>query len=137
MACVRKVKDGRWRLDYRDKGGKRYRKFFDQKGAANDACTDLKKAMKDGVFIAPQKIPTFAEVAARWLESKATKHPSTIDYYRGHVDNHLLAAFGDQRLDRIGLEAIERFVASCSTGNSRRRRSTSYLAASGRFSARR
>lgn len=57
---------------------------------------------------------TFADAAAEWLryvEQERGRKASTLADYRSVVHAHLLPAFGDQPLERITEETIERWVA--------------------------
>lgn len=108
MACVRKRR-GKWVVDFRDQTGARRWRTFDTRKAAEDAMTELRKQVKDGVFIDAAKLPTFAEVATRWLDGKRDHPHSTWDFWRGHVENHLLPAFGPLRVDHVTSQAVEAF----------------------------
>ncbi len=57
---------------------------------------------------------TFADAAAEWLryvEQERGRKPSTLADYRSVVRAHFLPAFGDQPLERITGETIERWLA--------------------------
>ncbi len=57
---------------------------------------------------------TFADAAAEWLryvEQERGRKPSTLADYRSVVRAHFLPAFGDQPLERITAETIERWLA--------------------------
>ena len=62
-----------------------------------------------GEYIAPAKIPTFAEVAEDWFSSKSDRRPSHVSDLRTRLDKHILPIFGSHRLDRITVAAIEKF----------------------------
>ncbi len=58
---------------------------------------------------------TFADAAAEWLryvEQERGRKPSTLADYRSVVRAHFLPAFGDQPLERITAETIERWLAA-------------------------
>jgi integrase len=58
---------------------------------------------------------TFADAAAEWLryvEQERGRKPSTLADYRSVVRAHFLPAFGDQPLERITGETIERWLAA-------------------------
>jgi hypothetical protein len=72
--------------------GRRYRKFFKTRQAADRHLTDVKTKIESGTFISPRKIPTFAAVAREWLDGKKANayRPATLEQWRVHLDNHLL-----------------------------------------------
>lgn len=116
MANLRKIAEGKYRIDWRDVQGRRYRKFFTTRKEADEHLTTVKNTLKAGTFIAPREIPTFAAVAREWLDGKKANayRPATLEQWRVHLDNHLLAperGIGLLRLDRIDVGTIERFAA--------------------------
>jgi hypothetical protein len=57
---------------------------------------------------------TFADAAAEWLRFVEQEHgrkPSTLADYRSVVKVHLLPAFGDERLEDIDSEMVERWIS--------------------------
>jgi hypothetical protein len=60
---VEQLPDGRWRIDYRDQFGKRYRKTYTKERAAQRALHDAERAVEQGAHVAPTHLPTFAEMA--------------------------------------------------------------------------
>ncbi len=56
MANVRKRGDG-YRVDWRDKKGNRYRKTFALKKDGEDFLAEVRKAKKDGIYVAPKDVP--------------------------------------------------------------------------------
>jgi integrase len=62
---------------------------------------------------------TFADAAAeymRWIEHDRARKPSTVRDYRSIIKAHLLPAFGDQRLEDITTEGVERWAAGLTVG---------------------
>lgn len=115
MACIRKIEDGKYRVDYRDERGNRYRKFFGTRAAAEDELSKRQQEMNKGTFVSPKDIPTFAEVARDWLEGKKAGNyrPSTLQSWRTHLDNHLLDkehGIGHLRLNKIDVRRVEEFA---------------------------
>lgn len=58
---------------------------------------------------------TFDDAVAeymRWLQDDRQRKPSTLRDYRSIINAHLLPAFGEQRLEEITTEQIERWSAS-------------------------
>jgi hypothetical protein len=56
MACMRKIKDGKYRIDYRDDRGNRYRKFFDTRAAAENELSKRQQEMNTGTFVSPKSL---------------------------------------------------------------------------------
>ena len=56
-------------------------------------------------------LPRFSEVAESWLASKepSIRH-STLEQYKGHLDNHLKPYFKRLKINRVNFEAIEKFT---------------------------
>ena len=116
MACVTKRRD-RWVLDYYDQNGKRRWKTL-KKGVTKKEAKEILKGIEDkvnkGVFIPNKKIPTFAEVADKWLEVKKPNiRASTYEQYRGHIENHLKPFFTGIWITRIGYDQVEQFLSHC------------------------
>ncbi len=108
MKEPRKVQGG-WRIDYRDQFGTRHRKTYALKAQAQAALDAARRAIKDGSFIAPSDVPTFADIAEQWFANKHNLRPNSVTFWRNHLDNHLLPALGKFRLNQIDVDAVERF----------------------------
>lgn len=62
---------------------------------------------------------TFADAAAeylRWIEQDRARKPSTVRDYRSIINADLLPAFGEQRLEDITTEAVERWADGLTAG---------------------
>ena len=115
MACIRKIEEGKYRVDYRDDRGDRFRKFFTTRKEAESFLSDVRTKMDKGMFVSPKDVPTFTAVARDWLEGKKAGNyrPSTLQSWRTHLDNHLLHeehGIGHLRLNKIDVGVIERFA---------------------------
>jgi integrase len=100
-----------WELDYRPLGlcGPRRRVRFRTRKQAERYLAETTERAARGEYIAPAKIPTFAEVAEDWFWSKSDRRPSHVSDLRTRLDKHILPIFGSNRLDRITVAAIEKF----------------------------
>jgi integrase len=58
-------------------------------------------------------IPTFKEAAGKWFSDHVETNckPSSIEGYRGMLDNHVLPAFGGMGLDEITKDTVRAFCA--------------------------
>jgi integrase len=54
-------------------------------------------------------MPTFAEVAEDWFNSKSDRRPSHVFDLRTRLDKHILLVFGSLKMDRITVTAVEKF----------------------------
>src|SRR5579862_4767982 len=96
-----------YRIDFRDRSGRRHRKTYRRQKDAERALRKALDAVDEGTFIAPRQIPTFREAAEQWFQNKVTKRPASVMFWRGHLDNHLLPHLGAHRLSDITVDVIE------------------------------
>jgi integrase len=108
MACVRKRR-GRWVVDFRDHNGKRHWETYDTKKEADDRLADRTIEVREHTYIDAGELPTFAAVAQGWLTIKRDHPASTFNFWRSHVELHLVPAFGERRIDQVLAADIERF----------------------------
>ncbi len=101
---------GGWHIDYRDQFGKRYRYTYATKAQAQDELDTARGAVKEGTFVSPAAVPTFADAAWEWFKSREAKNrrPNTLEQYRTHLENHLLPELGALALNKIDVDRIER-----------------------------
>lgn len=108
--AVRKTSSGRWRVDFRDRRGRRQRVTFDTKAEAKDFAGDTRQAIRRGLYIDPKLSPTVKEAATEWLQSRADRAPGTYEFYKSHLDNHVFPRIGDLKVADIDVVTIEREV---------------------------
>ncbi len=108
MACVVKRR-GKWVLDFRDQTGTRRWETYETRREADAALAKRIGEVKGRSYRAPADLPTFATVAAAWLDGRRDRATATIELYAKQVTNHLLPAFGPLRIDQVTSEAVERF----------------------------
>lgn len=102
----RQLPSGRWVTRF--PAPSRHRKTFDTQKQAKAALDEARHLRNQGLFLAPKAVPRFREAAEEWLSGKSKKRPATLAAWRGQLDRYLLPAFGDLKIDRIGVAAIER-----------------------------
>src|SRR5947209_19786646 len=92
-----------WCLDYRPLGvrGSRQRLRFRTRKQAEQFRAEITHKAARSDYIDPAKIPAFAEVAERWLQSKLHRRPSHVSDLQQRLDKHILPRFGSLRLDHI------------------------------------
>jgi integrase len=108
---TKKLRDGCYRIDFRDEKGQRFRFNYPTKKAADDALTEYKRQVRRGEFVVPRSVPKFEEVAVEWLKSKSDRRPGTVVNWRAHVNRHLVPRLGTLKIDRIGVAAVENLQA--------------------------
>lgn len=99
--------------------GRRFRKFFDTKKAAEAHQTNIRKKQLDGAYVAPDKVPLFREAAEAWLSTRANRSEASYDQYAIRVKYHLIPRFGDLRLDQITHEMIAAWRAQLAQSGGR------------------
>jgi integrase len=99
-----------WALDYRPLGlyGPRRRVRFRTRRQAERFLTETAHQAARGEYVAPAKVPTFAEVAEDWFRSKSDRRPSHVSDLRTRLDKHLFPVFGPRRLDNIRVADFEK-----------------------------
>jgi hypothetical protein len=108
MACVVKRR-GKWVVDFRDQHGKRRWETYETRREADAALARRIGEVKGRAYRAPSALPTFATVAAAWLEGRKDRAPATVELYTQQLQSHLLPVFGPLRIDHITAEGVERF----------------------------
>jgi integrase len=89
--------------------GARRRVRFRTRKQAERFLTETAHKAAQGEYVEPAKIPTFAEVAEDWFQSKTDRRPSHVSDLRARLDKHILPIFGKHKLDRISVASVERF----------------------------
>jgi integrase len=116
MAAVYKV-GKKWRADFTDLQGVRHRMRFDTKGKADEHLTAIKGQLKEGTYVAPEKIPTFGALADSWIAGRieqsrtpgAGYRPSSLAQWQSHIA-HMKASFDVVKANQIDAQAIERAI---------------------------
>jgi len=116
MAAVYKV-GKKWRADFTDLEGIRHRQRFDTKGQADEYLTSIKGQLKEGTYVAPEKVPTFGALADSWIAGRieqsrtpgAGYRPSSLAQWQSHIA-HMKTSFDAVRANQIDAQAIERAI---------------------------
>src|SRR5258708_26859300 len=85
----KKLREKCYRIDFRDKTGRRYRLNYPTRKEADDKLTELKGRILKNEFVAPRSAPKFAVVAEEWLELMSNRRPGTMNNWRGRVSQYL------------------------------------------------
>ncbi|MGH9342664.1 MAG: tyrosine-type recombinase/integrase [Terriglobia bacterium] len=99
-----------YRLDYRPLGtrGQRKRLYFPTKKAAEKHLSETVVKVDRGEYLELKTLPTFAQAAELWFDSKADRRPSCVADIRSRLDKHILPQIGSLRLDKISVGAVEK-----------------------------
>ena len=108
MAIV-KTKAGTFRVDYRDKAGRRYRKTFATQKAAREYDRVVKGDITRNEFIAPSDI-TVTDAANEWWQKKVNSggyRPASLKNWRLHIDNYIAPLLGDFKIQEVRIKHVE------------------------------
>jgi integrase len=118
MAAVYKV-GKKWRADWTDNEGVRHRQRFDTKGAAEDHLDNVNAEIREGTYVAPQRVWLFGALADSWITNRieqsrtpgAGYRPSSLAQWQSHIA-HMKVCFENAKVDAIDAQAIERAIAT-------------------------
>jgi integrase len=100
---------GGYQVDFRDRNGKRIRKTFDTKKAANDYHEEVRTRVREGNFIRESKA-TIAEKAKEWLDRKKKTRGyryKTLQNWEIHIEKYIKPDLGDLPIQRANIKHIE------------------------------
>ncbi len=103
MAAVYRV-GKKWRADWIDNEGVRHRQRFETKGAADEHLDSIKAKLRNGTYVAPQKVWLFGALADSWIANRieqsrtpgAGYRPSSLAQWQSHVA-HMKVCFENER----------------------------------------
>jgi integrase len=100
-----------WVVDYFDAKGKRRRKSFKTKRAADDWRSETKVDIKQGTHVADSDSPTVAKAGKLWIATcrEDELEESSLELYQGYLDNHIVPFIGDKRLNEMTVPAVAAF----------------------------
>src|ERR1700687_5623653 len=99
-----------YRLDYRPLGtrGPRKRLYFPTKKAAEKHLSETVVKVDRGEYLELKNLPTFAQAAELWFETKTDRRASCVADIRARLDRHIIPQIGPLRLDKITVAAVEK-----------------------------
>jgi integrase len=100
-----------WVVAYTDQAGKRRIKSFDRKRDADAYHASVATDLKSGVHVPDSQSITVAEAGRLWLKSceAAGLERSTVDYYRQHLELHIIPLIGAVKLSRLTAPMVRAF----------------------------
>ena len=104
-----------WQVDYVDQQGKRRRKLFTLKKAADAFALTAQSEVREGTHVVESESLTVAQAGAHWLETaKAVDDPplevTTLEQYQQHLDLHITPFLGRTKLSKLTVPAIRAFA---------------------------
>lgn len=107
---VTQRKDGLWTAALTLPNGKRKYYYAKSQAEAVDKLNDAKRDQERGRDLS-RKSQTVAAFLTDWLtDVKPSIRPSTYQSYAGHVNNHLIPAFGKIKLDKLSPADVRRMM---------------------------
>lgn len=108
--AVRKMASARWRADFRDRRGRRFRQTFDTQKEARGFEDEQRREIRRGLFVDPKRSPTMREAGTEWLATRADREPATYEFYKGHLERHVFSRVGDRKVCDVDVVTLEREV---------------------------
>jgi integrase len=131
--AINKTAAGTYRVDYRDRDGKRYRKTFETSKAAIDYEKDMVAQVSKGEFVPPSDA-TVKDIADKWHKRKedaGTYRFATLRNWRTHIDKYIAPSelfidqwreaqqpdpiaptLGELKIQEAGIEVVETAAAT-------------------------
>lgn len=112
MAWIERRGAKRYRVRYRGPDGHERSRTFARRVDAEAFSHSVEVAKLEGSWVDPRlgKV-TVADYAARWLASKPTLRPKTLDSYQRVIDLHIGPAFGRRALSSLTTEQVRHWHA--------------------------
>jgi integrase len=109
-----------WVVDYTDQRGDRHIKTFDRKRDADAYHATVAIEVHQGTHTAASKSVTIAAAGQLWLASgeAAGLEQTTLDYYRQHVELHIIPLIGAVKLSQLTAPMVRRFEDKLRTDRS-------------------
>src|SRR5215475_6092164 len=100
-----------WIVDYVDQQGERHIQTFDRKKHADEFQATVKVDVGKGIHTPQSRSLTVADAAENWIKyvELEKRERSTLDQYRGHVDNHINPRLGREKLAKLTTPRIQAF----------------------------
>ncbi len=113
--AIKKMKSGRYQIDYRDQIGDRHRKSFDRQKDALAELDGTRTEIREGGYVPPKEIPTFGQMAEAWLKGKREDagrdgkpvKETTLNHWQNHLDTYLVPTLGRFHLNKITTKQLE------------------------------
>ena len=111
MGHIRKWSKDRWQARYFDPSGRERARSFRREADARRFLQTVEHEKRTGDWVDPDLSKTrFEEYARRWLETKVNVRPRTMINIEGRLQNHILPAFGERRIDSLQPVDVRQWV---------------------------
>jgi integrase len=100
-----------WIAEYTDFEGKRRIRTFEKKHEAVAYHANVAGELRSGIHVPDSQSVTVAEAGRLWLEGceAAALERSTLDYYRQHLERHIVPVLGAVKLSRLTVPMVRAF----------------------------
>jgi integrase len=100
-----------WVVAYTDHEGKRRIRSFEKKREADAYHASVSNELRSGIHVPDSQSVTVAEAGRLWLEGceAAGLERSTLDYYRQHLERHIIPLIGAVKLSRLTVPMVRAF----------------------------
>jgi integrase len=100
-----------WVVAYTDHEGKRRIRSFEKKREADAYHASVSTELRSGIHVPDSQSVTVAEAGRLWLEGceAASLERSTLDYYRQHLERHIIPLIGAVKLSRLTVPMVRAF----------------------------
>ena len=104
-----------WQVDYVDQQGKRRRKLFALKKAADAFAVTAQSEVREGTHVVELDSLTVAQAGTDWLKTaKAVDNPplevTTLEQYQQHLTLHIVPFLGRDKLSKLNVPAVRAFA---------------------------
>jgi integrase len=100
-----------WVVAYTDYEGKRRIRSFEKRREADAYHASVRTDLRSGIHVPDSQSVTVAEAGRLWLEGceAAALERSTLNYYRQHLDRHIIPLLGAVKLSRLTVPMVRAF----------------------------
>lgn len=100
-----------WVVAYTDFAGKRRIRSFEKKREADAYHASVGTDLRSGIHVPDSQSVTVAEAGRLWLEGCELDEleRSTLDYYRQHLERHIVPLIGAVKLSRLTVPMVRAF----------------------------
>lgn len=107
----KKQSNGRWRVRYRDGGGKSREKWFDTKAEGADFVARMRIARNEGTFVDPRSGEMTVRVwAEEFLKLCRRLSPGTQTTYRRDLERYVIPEFGAHTIKAVPADSVENWL---------------------------
>ncbi|HYQ76176.1 tyrosine-type recombinase/integrase [Cellulomonas sp.] len=102
----------RWLAVWHENDGRRRKRAFKTKDAAEAHLDHVGVELRSGTYIAPERaLVSLGDVAERWFQEQVHQRATSLDVIRRRLDNTILPTLGDRRLSALDRTVIQAAVS--------------------------